>query len=125
MGILDQRSAIRYCSKLEDPEWRPVFYQLTPEEFGLMVSYVNLDHDQPKVSAVVAAQIYLEATFTCQHVISALQNAADWTRTSLVQQLLPFCSDLLGNHHLLTQTLTQWELTVLASDFETALSNRT
>jgi hypothetical protein len=113
------------CSKLEDPEWRQILYQLTPEEFGLMIAHVNLDHDQPKVAVVVAGQIYSESTFTCHHVILALQNAADWTRASLVQQLLPFCSDLLECHHLLTQELTPWELTVLAGDIGNALSHRT
>jgi hypothetical protein len=69
------------CRKLHDPEWRPVFYRLTPTEFGLMIAHVKLDHDQPKVAAVVAGQIQLEAMFCCQHVILALRNAAGWTRT--------------------------------------------
>jgi hypothetical protein len=113
------------CRKLDDPEWRPVFYQLTPKEFGLMIAHVNLDHDQPKVAAVVAGKIQLEAMFCCQHVILALRNAADWTRTSLVLQLLPFCGDLLECYKGITNELTSWELTVLASDIEHALRHRT
>lgn len=113
------------CRKVDDPEWRPVFYQLTPKEFGLMIAYVNLDHDQPKVAAVVAGQIRLEAIFCCQHVILALRNAADWTRTSLVQQLLPFCGDLLECYEGITKELTSWELMALASDIENALRRPT
>jgi hypothetical protein len=113
------------CAKLENPEWRPIFFDLTPEEFGSMIAHVNLDHDQPKVAAVVAGQIYLESIFTVQHVIQALRNGADWTRSSLVQRLMPFCSNLVESYHDLTHELTPWELTVLASDLESALSSRT
>lgn len=111
------------CSKLEDPEWRPIFFRMSPDEFGSMLAHVNMDHDQPKVAAIVAAQISMESSFTCQHVIHALRNA-DWTRASIMQRLLPFCCDLLESKELLKQELTPWELTVLAGDLEKAICNR-
>ena len=113
------------CAKLENQEWIQIFYQLTPEEFGTMIAHVNLDHDQPKVATVVAGQISLESSsFTVEHIKSALRNAADWIRTCLVQQLLPFCSDLAEAHDHLVKELTEWELVVLASDIEAALNRR-
>lgn len=112
------------CSKLEDPEWRPIFFRMSPDEFGSMLAHVNMDHDQPKVAAIVAGQISMESDFLLQHVIHALRNAADWTRASIVQRLLPFCSDLLESKELLKQELTPWELTVLAGDLEKAICNR-
>lgn len=112
------------CNKLEDPEWRPILFRISPDEFGSMLAHVNMDHDQPKVAAVVAAQLSMESNFTCQHVIHALRNAADWTRVSIMQRLLPFCSDLLESKELLKEELTPWELTVLAGDLEKAIFNR-
>lgn len=113
------------CAKLENPEWVQIIYQLTPEEFGTMIAHVNLDHDQPKVATVVAGQISLESSsFTVAHITSALRNAADWVRTCLVQQLLPFCSDLAESYDKMVGELTEWELVVLARDIETALNRR-
>jgi hypothetical protein len=112
------------CCKLGDPTWRSIFFQISPDEFGSMLAHVNLDHDQPKVAAMVAGQVFIELDFTCQHIIHALRNAADWTRASIVQRLLPFCSDLIESKELLTQELTPWELTVLAGDLEKAIRNR-
>jgi hypothetical protein len=112
------------CSKLKDPKWRPIFFRMSPDEVGSMLAHVNLDHDQPKVAEIIAGQISLESDLTCQHVVHALRTAADWTRASILQRLLPFCSALLESKEVLTQELTPWELTVLACDLETAIRNR-
>ena len=105
--------------KLEDPEWRPVLIHVSAEEFGLIIGHVNKEHDQPKVAVEIASAMFADSdsvvVFTCEHMVKAVEMAADWTRTTMVQNLLPFCCDFVESRKHLTEILTPWELTVLHS----------
>jgi len=119
LASLDDLNII--MTRSEDPEWRMIFCSLTAEQFGNLIAYVNLDFDQPKVAVWLASHLCTEASsssFTCEYVAAAVSNTADWNRITMVQRLLPFCSDLQEKKSLITQVLTPWELTVLVDDFE-------
>ena len=103
--------------KLQDPEWRPILVHVSAEEYGLIIGHVNKEHDQPTVAVAIASAMFADSLsgviFTCEHIVKAVQMAADWTRTSIVQNLLPYCCDLVESRKHLTEILTPWELTVL------------
>lgn len=86
---------------------------------------MNLDFDQPKVAALLANHMVESdaVSFTCQYCREALLNTAQWNRITMVQRLLPFCSDLRTHRNVLTEKLTAWELTVVADDFGRLLHN--
>ena len=123
-------------NKLEDPEWRQLFNNLTPAEYGMIVSRVSNQFDQPRVAALLAPFIKGErggggrgedsayfGLFTCTFAASAVRNATEWNRSTVAQHLLPLCVDLPMNYHLIRNELNEWDQVVTESDFQQALLN--
>jgi len=110
-------------SKLQSADWRPVLSGLTPQEFGSIIAHVNMDFDQPRVAAMLAPHVNGGNCFTCVYCLSALQNAAQWNRTAMVQKLLPLCVDARTGFTMLQEELSPWEQTVTARDFQIALDH--
>lgn len=81
-----------------------------------------MDFDQPRVAAMLALYVN-EGCFTCDYCLSAIQNAAQWNRTAMVQKLLPLCVDVRTGFAMLQQELSPWEQTVAARDFQQVLDH--
>mmetsp|Transcript_20592 Transcript_20592/g.31726 ORF Transcript_20592/g.31726 Transcript_20592/m.31726 type:complete len:555 (+) Transcript_20592:100-1764(+) len=107
--------------KVDDPSWRPVFSDLTPEEFGMIIAHVHVDFDQPKVAACIALLVGGVGGFTSKYAVAALKNTARWNRTTMVQKVLPLCTDLQTGQLEIMAELTEWEQTVTSHDFQEAL----
>ena len=105
--------------KIRDSDWSQVWQQMTPSQFGKVVSRVQLGFDQPRVAKALADEIPL---FRCEFVVSTLRYTVDHQRTLMVEQLLPCCSDLKRNKDLILQELTDWEKLVTESSFVHSLS---
>ena len=109
------------CRKLRDSQWRDRLASITPDEFGSILAHVNLDSDQPRVAAVLANAVN---SFTCTHAKVGILNSAEWNRSTTVQKILPFCVDIVSNHGIVLEALTQWEVEVTRSAFEEAMASR-
>lgn len=110
-------------SKLDSADWRPIFAGLTPQEFGSIIAHVNMDFDQPRVAATLAPHVNGGNCFTCVYCLSAVQNAAQWNRTAMIQKLLPLCVDARTGFTMLQDELSPWEQTVTAREFQIALDH--
>uniref|UniRef100_A0A7S4HXA3 Arrestin C-terminal-like domain-containing protein n=2 Tax=Odontella aurita TaxID=265563 RepID=A0A7S4HXA3_9STRA len=104
-------------AKLEDPDWKGLFSSLTPEHFGSILAQVNQDFDEPRVAALIAHAVG-NGAFSCNHCVAALKACAEWNRIAVVQELLPFISDLSSGMAIIESELTPWEKIVTSKDFE-------
>jgi hypothetical protein len=104
--------------KIKDAKWLPIFRSTSPSDFAKIVKHVNMDFRQASVATMVAEKV---DKFMCAHVVAALKTVSDWNRASLVEKLLPLCQDLKENHQNIVDQLSNWDQTVTASAFRTAL----
>jgi hypothetical protein len=104
--------------RIADPSWVPIFRTMSSSNFGKMIKLVDLDFDQPKVAVVVAEQI---ANFTCQCVVAAVRAASEWNRSTMVDKLVPLCTDLVANKHIILDELSDWDKIVTERVFDKAL----
>lgn len=100
---------------LAQNEWKAVFDDLQPTDFGTVVAHVNNDVDQPRVAALVADHI---TRFTCSHCVHAVRNTADWNRTTVVVKLAPLCVDLQSQKNTIFAELTPWEKIVTTGELD-------
>lgn len=82
-----------------------------------------MDFDQPRVAAMLASHVNGGDSFTCRYCLSAVQNAAEWNRTAMVQKLLPLCVDIQFGFTMIQAELSPWEQTVTDRDFQRALDH--
>jgi Arrestin (or S-antigen), C-terminal domain/Arrestin (or S-antigen), N-terminal domain len=106
--------------KVNDKAWTSVFQMLSPTDFGKIVQKVNSEFDQPKVAVTVAIVM---PQFTCAHLLAALTTTAQWNRSALTEQLLPFCRDLIQNQNLILSELDDWEKITTEKAFANALKD--
>jgi len=93
-------------SHLQDPEWLPIFEELTPQKFSTVIKTVNLEFDQCKVAALIAPVIY---NFTVEYLVAAMRGASDWNRLGMVDRLIFYCTDLDTHAQVLECELTRFE----------------
>ena len=110
-------------SKLRSNDWRPVISALTPTDYGAIIAHVCMEFDQPQVAELLAPHVGAGNGFTCAYCLCALENAAQWNRTAMVQKLLPLCVDVRTGFTILQEELSPWEKTVCAHDFQVALDH--
>jgi hypothetical protein len=110
--------------KMTYPRWRNIFSDLTPTEFGPIIAHVNIDSDQPRVALLIAKRIHGGHYFSCEYVIEALKNSAEWNRPSMVSFLLPYCIDILTGYQSIKDVLNEWELTITDADFKEAIRKK-
>ena len=110
-------------NKLQDAAWRTFISSMSPADFGAVIAHVNMDFDQPRLAALLAPHVNGGDCLTCVYCLSAIQSAAQWNRTAMVQKLLPLCVDIRANFEMLQQELSPWEQTVTARDFQVALDH--
>jgi hypothetical protein len=108
-------------ARLRDPDWLPVFQAMSPQDLGTIISYVNVDFDQPKVATLLAQNINGGRYFTCHYAAEAVKNTSEWNRSTMAAQLIPLCVDISTHHALIRSELNEWELTVTARDFRDAI----
>ncbi|KAL7576621.1 hypothetical protein ACA910_005559 [Epithemia clementina (nom. ined.)] len=113
-------------SKARDSAWDSIFASLEPAQLGQILKQVELDFDQPKIAECVARQKaeLSGGQFTCAFVVAAVQSTKEWNRATVVEKLLPFCSDLAQNQQLILQQLTDWEKLVTERAFTNALQQK-
>mmetsp|Transcript_17036 Transcript_17036/g.35220 ORF Transcript_17036/g.35220 Transcript_17036/m.35220 type:complete len:546 (+) Transcript_17036:42-1679(+) len=105
--------------RMKNPEWTPVWQQMTVFEFGKVVSAVSMGFDQPRVAEEIAKQI--GSSFRCEYVVTALQSSLDYQRAKMVETLIPYCGDINENHSIIKRELTDWEQVVTERAFAHAL----
>lgn len=98
--------------KMKDLDWAIFFASLTAEEFGSIIALVGSEFAQPRV-AVLLAQNF-GGDFTCAHCAAAIRNVAPVFRSNVVEGLLPFCTDLPVNNHLIREQLSDFEQIIVA-----------
>jgi hypothetical protein len=108
-------------TKIGYPRWRSVFSKLTPDEFGSIIAHVNVDSDQPRVAVLIAKSVHGGLYFSCDYVVAALKNTADWNRPTMVSFMLPYCIDILTRYQSIQEELNAWELIVTDADFKEAI----
>ena len=59
---------------------------------------------QPQMAVEIAPAI---ANFSCQYVVAAIHSTSEWCQSTVVERLLPFCSDLSVNQQLIKNALTK------------------
>lgn len=97
--------------KSQQEKWKPILSQITPQEYGSIVGQVQMEFHKPQVAIVLAS---IHSQFLCAHVVEgAVKTCLDWMRASLITQLLPHCTDLKENQHVIVQHLSDWEELVL------------
>lgn len=107
--------------RIADPAWKRVFVEMSATDFGQIVKLVDLDHEQAKVAAVVAAEI---PNFTCSYVVGAVHGANEWNKSSVCEKLVPFCTDLALHKGIILAELSDWDQTVTERAFEKALADK-
>lgn len=105
---------------LKDAEWESIFKNLAPNDFASIMKGIKVEFDQAEVANLVAENV---ENFICAHVVAAYRIVAEWTREQLVRKLLPYCTDVKENSHLIMENLTSWERVCLERDFEQARSD--
>jgi len=105
-------------AKLQHPEWQRFLASLSAQDFGSIVAHVNIDSDQPRVAVLLAPHI--RPRFTCQYAAVAIRNSGEWTRSNMVERLLPFCDDVRTEHQVIRAELNAWERTVTDPAFDAA-----
>jgi hypothetical protein len=106
------------CRRIADSSWAPIFRTMSSTNFGKMIKLVDLDFDQPNVAVVVAEQI---PNVTCQYVVAAVRAASKWNRPTMVEKLVPFCTDLVTNQQIILAELSDWDKIVTERVFDKAL----
>jgi hypothetical protein len=104
--------------RIADPSWASIFQTMSPTDYGKMIKLVDLDFDQPKVAAVVAEQI---PNVTCQYVVAAVRAASEWNRTTMVEKLVPLCTDVVARKQIILAELSDWDTIVTERVFQKAL----
>jgi hypothetical protein len=94
------------CSHLQNPEWRPVFEGLSPQDYGMIIKSVDLEFEQSKVAALIADVI---PNFSVHFLVEALKGSSDWNRMGMVDRVIFYCKDLDTNSSVLECELTRYE----------------
>lgn len=108
--------------RVNDPTWKGVFAGMNPNDYATVVSKVQSSFDETQVAVLVAQSI---SNFSCLHAATAVRIASDWSRTNMVEKLLPYCKDLPQNYTTIKQVLTEWEQSVTERAFQQALGQKT
>jgi hypothetical protein len=105
-------------AKLIDQAWTSAafFDKMSPQDYGSVVQQISSDFEQPSVAERLARQI---RSFSCAHCVAALRCTTEWNRGSVLEKLLPYCTDISTNHTL--SELTDWEKMVGETVLESAL----
>jgi hypothetical protein len=101
--------------RIDDASWASVFQNMSPTDYGKMIKLVDLDFDQATVAALVAEHI---PNVTSEYVAAAARAASEWNRTTVVEKLIPLCTDLALNKQIILDELSDWEKTVTERAFQ-------
>jgi len=104
--------------RLKSPDWTSVWQQMNPTEYGKMVGLVQIGFDQPRVAELIAKEVL---NFRCEYASAALRASMDFSRSKMVETLVPYCTDIKENHDIIQRDLTDWEALVTERTFAHAL----
>lgn len=111
--------------KLLQDDWLALFRTATPDDFGSIVAHVRMESDQPRIAALLATPshdyYFGTPSFGCRYAAAAIRKAADWTRYTMVERLVPCCADIATEHHLIRAELTDWQRTITQHFFDDAI----
>jgi len=108
--------------KLGIPAWKKLIEtEVTSDDFGKIISYVDTESDQPRVAALLASN---NKNFTCSFCVSAILNSAEWVRMSMVQTLLPHCTDIVENADSIRKVLSTWEWVTTSRNFKSCIDHK-
>jgi hypothetical protein len=110
--------------RLQDDRWSFLLSRICAYEFVSMLAHVNMDADQPRVAELLARYYSSSCRFTCEYAREAAKNATDWNCSTTVQRLLPYCVDIEINYNRIREVLSEWDQTILRSDFEQAVARK-
>eukprot|EP00797_Seminavis_robusta_P028100 Sro539_g162810.1 Arrestin domain containing (329) ;mRNA; r:20951-21937 len=111
--------------RVTNAAWDPVFANLSPTDFGRILQMVHLDVNEIPVARTVAAHVTSNNNnFTCQHVAAALPFCSEYSKSTMVEQLIPFCVDLPQNHSQITRQLSDWDKMATDAAIQNAINGR-
>lgn len=108
----DEKSVIRKF--MDDKEYNAILTNLTPEQYGTIVSKVNYDLEE---TAETLAE-NLEIDFTTKYIISACRMVAGSHRTDIVKRTAHLAVDLEENKDAIEANLSNFDRMVLRTHFE-------
>ena len=112
-----------FLIKEHNPAWVERFQELSSAEFGAIISHATMEY-QCRVATTLATHISRGGTFTCAYCAAAVNHTSEYFRSNMVEALLPFCVDLVSNHHLITNSLSDWEQVLTVRAIEDAIRNQ-
>ena len=112
-----------FLIKEHNPVWVERFQELSSAEFGAIISHASMEY-QCRVATTLATHVSRGGTFTCAYCAAAVNHTSEYFRSNMVEALLPFCVDLVSNHHLITNSLSDWEQVLTVRAIEDAIRNQ-
>ena len=109
-------------TKLQDPGWAALFSRISAPDFGSIISHVNVDHDQPRVAALLAPAVN-GGNFTSEYCAAAVKSTALWNRLTLLERLVPYCVDLRENNRLIRSELSEWDQIIASRSMFDSISD--
>ena len=112
-------------AKLLEPSWTPFFQSLTPSDYGSILSYVDVDIDQPRVAVLLAPHVNHGQGVDSRFVASALRHATSQHKANMAQRLLPLVQHTASeaDHAMIRAELNEWEQTVVYASLPVSSSN--
>jgi len=115
------KESINACDLLvrrtKDAAWAEFFGAISAEDFGRIVAWVPSDFDRPRAAAVLAPFLNQAQGMDCAYAAAAVRNTGTWNRSTLVEKLLPLCTDLAESSAVILEELNGWEEMVTSEAF--------
>ena len=111
-----------------NPEWTPILNQMSPSEYGQLIGSIRPTHysDQPRVATLLSAYMG-DDSFGCAYAAAAIRHTSPSFRHMTVQHLVPLCTDLSIQSHLIYEELRNGDpsLSATCRELEDALVTAT
>ena len=105
------------AGRARQPEYQELFSSLSPNELGRIISTVTMSY-QIQVAVLLARYLVYSSSFSCAHCAGAVKNSSSYSRTNMVETLVPYCHDLSLNRTKIESELDDWERSVTANAFD-------
>jgi hypothetical protein len=105
------------AGRARQPEYQELFSSLSPNGLGRIISTVTMSY-QIQVAVLLARYLVFSSSFSCAHCAGAVKNSSTYSRTNMVETLVPYCHDLSRNRTIIESELDDWERSVTANAFD-------
>lgn len=105
------------AGRARQSEYQELFSSLSPNELGRIISTVTMSY-QIQVAVLLARYLVYSSSFSCAHCAEAVKNSSTYSRTNMVETLVPYCHDLSRNRTMIESELDDWERSVTTNAFD-------